>query len=226
MRIQPKILNNRLEKDFIPRDYCYKCYRAKKTCLCESIKPFLSNMHLVILMHPKEARKQRTGTGRLANLSLINSELIIDTVFTKNEKVNSLLEDKSYYPVVLFPTNDAIKFKSGFENNLKVELSEKKLLVFVIDGTWSCAKKMLNRSKNLTQLKKLSFSNKYKSQFTIKRQPKENCLSTIEAIYYLFREYENAGFENLNGFHENLMTLFKKLVGIQLDYIKNAKTLS
>jgi DTW domain-containing protein YfiP len=198
------------------REECYVCYRAKKNCLCGSIKPFATKMRFVILMHTKEDRRQKTGTARLAKLCLKNSELLIGTDFTRNERVNALLGEPAYSPFVLFPGPEAVNFKTMGG----VLPAGKTPLVFVIDGTWECARRLLNRSKNIRALPRLSFSRSYTSQFAIKKQPMEHCISTIEALYYLCEEAKEAGYEDLGGRSENLMEVFKKLVGIQLEYSK------
>ncbi|OIO03284.1 MAG: DTW domain-containing protein [Elusimicrobia bacterium CG_4_10_14_0_2_um_filter_56_8] len=197
------------------REECYACYRAKKNCLCGSVKPFFTKMRFVILMHTKEARKQRTGTARLAKLCLKNAELLIGTEFTQNERVNSLLQDPSYSPFVLYPGPKAVNFKT-LGNALPAE--GKTLLIFVIDGTWACAKSLLNKSRNIRALPRLSFSRSYMSGFAIKKQPREHCVSTIEALYYLCEEAQEAGYEKLNAANEILMVIFKKLVDTQLNY--------
>ena len=173
-------------------------------------------MRFVILMHTKEAKKQKTGTARLAKLCLTNAELLIGTDFTCNDRVNSLLRDPSYSPFVLYPGPKAVNFKTLGDDLLKPE--GKTLLIFVIDGTWACAKSLLNRSQNIRALPRLSFSRSYSSQFAIKKQPREHCVSTIEAIYYLCEEAEEAGYENLNAQNQILMVLFKKLVDTQINY--------
>ena len=94
------------------REYCYTCRRAKKTCLCGSIKPFATRMRFVILMHTKEDRKQRTGTARLAKLCLTNAELLTGTDFTRDERVNTLLRNPSYSPFVLYPGPKAVNFRN------------------------------------------------------------------------------------------------------------------
>ncbi len=197
------------------REECYACYRAKKNCLCGSIKPFSTKMRFVILMHTKEARRQKTGTARLAKLCLKNSELLIGTDFTLDERVNSLLRDPSYSPFVLYPGPKAANFKTLGKDLLP---EGKTLLIFVIDGTWLCAKRLLNRSRNIRALPRISFSRGYTSQFAIKKQPMEHCVSTIEALYYLCGEAEEAGYEKLDGQSGNLMAVFKKLVESQLNY--------
>jgi DTW domain-containing protein YfiP len=195
------------------REECYVCYRAKKNCLCDSIKPFSTRMRFVILMHAKEDRKQKTGTARLAKMCLTNAELLAGTDFTHNERVNSLLRDPSYNPFVLYPGPEAVNFKTLGSNLLP---EGKTLLIFVIDGTWVCAKRLLNKSRNIRALPRLSFSRSYISRFAIKKQPREHCVSTIEAIRYLCEEAEEAGYENLNAQSETLMIVFKKLVDTQI----------
>ena len=54
-------------------------------------------------MHPVEAYKQKTGTGRLASLTLINSEIIIGERFDENKRVGELISDLRYFPMILYP---------------------------------------------------------------------------------------------------------------------------
>lgn len=202
------------------REECYVCYRAKKNCLCDSIKPFSTRMRFVILMHSKEAQKQKTGTARLAKLCLTNAELLIGTDFTHNERVNCLLRDPSYSPFVLYPGPKAVSFKTGGDSLFKSE--GKTPLIFVIDGTWRGARSLLNKSQNIRALSRLSFSRSYNSQFIIKRQPRAHYVATIEAIYYLCKEAEEAGSENLNAQSEILKIVFKKMVDTQINYQRGA----
>ncbi len=172
-------------------------------------------MRFVILMHTEEARRQRTGTARLARMCLKNAELLEGADFTRDERVNALIKDPSYRPFVLYPGPDAANFKTLGKDFLP---EGKTLLVFVVDGTWRGAKKVLNRSPNVRALPRLSFSGGYVSQFKIKRQPKPHCVSTIEAIYYLCKEAQEAGYEDLKAQEEVLMSIFKELVDIQIKY--------
>lgn len=199
------------------REECYTCRRAKQNCLCGSAKPFATRMRFVILMHTKEAHKQRTGTARLARLCLTNAELLIGKDFSGNERVNALLQDPAYSPYVLYPGPQAVNFKTMGNEPLR---DGKTLLVFVVDGTWRGARSLLNKSPNVRALPRLSFAGSYLSQFRIKKQPKEHCVSTIEAIYYLCKEAEAAGYEKLNAREEILMSIFKEMVDTQLSYEK------
>jgi DTW domain-containing protein YfiP len=197
------------------REECYVCRRAKKNCLCGGAKPFATKTRFIILMHTKEAHKQRTGTARLAKMCLTNAELIVGTDFTGHEHVNSLIQDPAYSPFVLYPGPQAVSF-GGLAEGLRRE--GKTPLVFVIDGTWRGAQRVLRKSRNVSALPRLSFSGSYASQFKIKKQPRPHCVSTIEAVYYLCKEAQAAGYEDLKGQEENLMAMFRELVDTQLSY--------
>lgn len=197
------------------REECYACRRAKVNCLCGSIMPFSTKMRVVILMHYEEARAQKTGTARLAKLCLTNSELLVGTDFTRDERVNALLRDPAYAPFVLYPGAEAVNFKKPGRALLP---EGKTLLVFVVDGTWRSARQLLKRSQNIRALPRLSFAGEYVSRFAIKQQPMRHCVSTIEAVYYLCKEAEASGYEKLNGQSEVLLTLLKKLVDTQFYY--------
>jgi DTW domain-containing protein YfiP len=202
------------------RAECYACRRPKKNCLCGSARPFDTKTRFVILMHAKEAKKQRTGTARLARMCLANAELIIGTDFTQNERVNSLLKDPAYSPFVLYPGPDAETFATLAGGLLPEGRTP---LVFVIDGTWRGAGRVLSKSRNVRALPRLSFSGSYLSQYKIKKQPMEHCVSTIEAVYYLCKEAEEAGYESLGAGKEILLDIFKELVDTQLGYQKGKR---
>lgn len=86
---------------------CLRCFRSVETCYCKYITPVKTGVTFVFLMHPKEAYRQRTGTGRLAHLSLTDSRIIVGVDFTQNESLNALLADNRYFPVLLYPGEDA-----------------------------------------------------------------------------------------------------------------------
>ena len=164
-------------------------------------------------MHPKEANRQKTGTGHLAALRLPESEILVGVDFTNHRRLNELLEDPQYYPVLLYPAEDAwTAGKEGF----KETVGEKKLLVIIVDSTWFCSKKILKQSQNLHSLPKFSFSGNYRSIFTFKKEPAEYCVSTIESCYYLIKELQESEIVDKSVNPECLMNAFKELIKFQL----------
>lgn len=215
-------------KDCVPqekyREECQVCRRAKKHCLCKYIKPFNNAFHFVILMSVAEAKYQRTGSGRLAHLTLRNSEIIVGNDFTEDRRVNEIINDEKTDKLILYPGKNAVTFaqleadRAGDKCGTAISYPEKPLYVFVIDGTWRGAKSMMFHSENLKKIPCISFEHSYLSNFRIKRQPEEHCVSTIEAIYYLLKEAEEHGFLPPGNEKEALPDIFNRMVEIQLEY--------
>jgi len=202
-----------------PRAMCLRCFRAQKSCFCKSIKPFSTNAHFVILMHPKEARRGRNGTGRLAELCIENARIEVGIDFTQHSVVNTLLNNPGFYPLLVYPGAHSINVSDkGFPPFLR---EEKKPLFFIMDGTWSLAKKIITRSTNLHSLPRISLTPGIPSRFIIKKQPATCCLSTIEVIYDLLTLLEKKGMETLRGRHRILIEACNDLVNYQLACIKN-----
>lgn len=192
---------------------CLKCFRPIGNCFCKYIKPFDSGIKFVFLMHPKEAKHQRTGTGRLSNLTLTDSEILIGLDFTKNERLLQLLADPQYFPVMLYPGDDAwTSKKEGFAD----AIGNKKLLVLVVDATWFCSRKIIEHSPNLLTLPRLSFSGEYRSIFTFKREPRPEYVSTIESCYYLIKELQPLNIASAAD-PQPLIDVFKEMIKFQLE---------
>ena len=201
------------------RENCPKCVRPLSHCLCPYIQPFETRTRFVILMHPKEARKTRNGTGRLAHLALKNSELVTGVDFSENPRIQSLLKEKTFQPFILYPGKTSKNISEFTAEDLRGP--GKQPLVFAVDGTWTTAKKMMKMSQNLHHLPRISIQSETPSRFVIKHQPNKQCLSTIEAFYVLLMEMERMGIEQLLGRQNTLMDTLERMVKIQLSYIEN-----
>lgn len=176
---------------------------------------------MVLLMHPKEGKKQRIGTGRLTKAVLENSHLFIDENMDENSGLANLLSDPTRHNVLLYPSRDpeyidAPTLPQSWERPL---LEEKKILTFhILDATWPCAKKMMRLSKRLRSMPKVSFQGEYRSKFVIKHQPHEACLSTIETAYVCYEGLKKMGLEkDLSEEHSNLIEMLEALVQFQLN---------
>ena len=170
-------------------------------------------MKFVFLMHPKELWKQRTGSGRLAHISLKNSEMLVGVDFTKHVRLLTLLSDPKYFPVLLYPSETAWNART---EGLAEKIGGRTLLALLIDATWFCSRKVIEHSPNLLTLPRLSFCGDYRSIFTFKREPRPEFVSTIETCYYLIKELQEAGIADPNADPEPLMTVFKRMIRNQL----------
>lgn len=176
-----------------------------------TITPLKTNTKFVILMHPKEFKKTKNGTGHLTNNSIENCEIHVGIDFSNNKRINTLINNTEYEPFVLYPSKTSIKL-----NDEKIGL-KKNALIFIIDSTWPCSKKMLRLSKNINTLKKVSFTHDKSSVFTIKTQPNEHCLSTMESTLCVLEQLNKHNIENIEQVYlEEFLNPFKKMVDFQI----------
>ena len=205
------------KRDLLPvyRKHCHVCKRPECACLCRLIQPFDTQTRFVILMHPKEARKQKTGTGRLCHLVLKNSRLHVGVDFTHDTAVRALIADPEYTSVLLFPAPQAVNLsQAGYRSVLG---RKGRLQIFVVDATWSLAGKILRLSENLRALPTVSFTSRQPSNFQFKKQPRAEFLSTIESIHLLLELGQEQGVEVVDSAIAQLLKIFGRLVEIQLE---------
>lgn len=207
----------------VPRkQYCFSCMRPIKNCLCADILSFSPKINVVILIHPMEAKKEKLGTGRLSHLFLKNSKLIQGINFTNDSQVNNLIQDSQNACYLLYPGEQSVNLSLSSESVAQSPLAndyknQKNIYVFVIDGTWPCAKKMMKESKNLHSLKRISFNVEKKSMFAIKEQPGDFCLSTIESIHLMLGLLEKNQLESPMPNRDQMIAVFQKMIDFQLE---------
>jgi DTW domain-containing protein len=202
------------------RDLCRVCNRSVETCFCKFATPFMTRTRFVILMHPREFKRQRTGTGRVARHALINSEIIVGAEFENHPRVNAVLRDSTQWPMLLYPGATSISISDA---PMQTETVNRGLTIFLLDATWASARKMLRLSPNLQKLPRVTFASGQLSRFVIKRQPATYALSTIEAIFRLLEGLEGQGYERLTGQHQTLMETLDSIVAFQLECAANPK---
>jgi len=196
----------------IKRDFCYNCYRPASSCMCSHIQAIETKTRFVILMHPKEFRKTKNGTGHFTNLSLSNCELHVGIDFSNNTKINTILSDTNNACYVVYPSHTSINL-----NTSSIEKEGKNTVLFLIDATWSCSKSMLLQSPALNALDKVSFTHTKTSDFKFKTQPKDYCLSTIEStlcVLKLLKKHKYEHFESKS--LKYFLRPFEKMVEYQV----------
>jgi DTW domain-containing protein YfiP len=169
-----------------PRDTCPSCRKAVITCYCARLTPFEAGAVFAVLIHPKETRK-RIGTGRMTHLALRDSRLIDGLDFTVDQRVTALIADPSLFPVVLYPGPHALDLSTtSAEAAREFFPAGRKPLIFVVDGTWPSARKMIRLSANLRALPQIRFTPPRLSEYSrIREQPRPYCFSTVEAVHVM-----------------------------------------
>jgi DTW domain-containing protein YfiP len=189
--------------------------------MCGYVNPIETKTKFVILMHPKEFKKVKNGTGHLTHLSLKNSELFVGIDFTNNGAINEIIS--TYQSYILYPSKNAINISvksRDFEKNID---NTKDMAIFIIDSTWACSLKMIRESKNLQNIKHISFETSRVSQFKIKEQPAEYCLSTIESTLIVLELLKKWEIESLHKDDlDKFLNPFYKMIDYQIECIENS----
>ena len=203
------------------RTLCTCCFQHGQNCYCSKIEAFDPKIKFVILIHPIEV-KRKVASGRMTHLCLKNSELIKGEDYSYNIRVNEILDDPNNQCMILYPGKNSFNLTTNPQHNLLN--SNKNTVIFVIDGTWATARKTMRLSQNLKSLPQICFTPPRPSQFRVRKQPKPECFSTIEAVHHTIELLgEQKGFDRLSRTHDHLLSVFDQVVVKQLDYVLNPR---
>ena len=188
------------------RAFCYQCHRAKVACLCGRIEKQPNQIKLVVLQHPDEASNKK-ATAIIAELGLQQYQRWVGEDFTGHDGLNQLLENKKGNLAVLYPSEDAEELEVQSEL-ITVHSIE---VLIVIDATWRKAHKIWQLNPQLHQLRAITFREALSSDYRIRKEPEDGCLSTVESIVYALRILEDAPQA-----YQGLLDLFTEMVDFQI----------
>lgn len=197
---------------------CYRCFWPEDQCWCGEVPRIQTNTHFVILMHPKEFKREKAGTGRLAHLSLPSSEIIMGIEFDDHGPFQRIMQDPDNHVVLLYPGQRAINLSAT--GDAEWIPKGRRLVVVILDATWSCARKMLKLSPCLQRLPRVMFTPSTPSRYVIKQQPFAGCLSTIESVYEVITALNRIGVES-SPQPERLLALFNRMQQRQIDFARD-----
>lgn len=206
------------------RTLCSTCIQPDFSCYCKNIQPIKCPVNFVVLIHPIEA-KRRIATGRMSHLCLEGSHLIKGQNFTDHPQIDALIADPEYHSVILYPGVQSINLSTVKEDDRRdLVFRNKKLRVFVIDGTWATARRMVRQSENINKLPRISFTPTKPSNFRVRKQPESHCYSTIEAIHHTIELLGSTPeFDLKKRPHDHLLEVFDSMVERQLSFLNEVK---
>jgi DTW domain-containing protein len=160
----------------------------------------------------------------MAHLCISNSLMVEGVDFSNHPLVNQVIDDPRVFPALLYPGGDTINVSElSRAKRRALAPAGKSLVVFVLDGTWKTARKMLRLSVNLQRLLRLRFEPWRPSAYRIRKQPRPDYTSTIEAIHHLIELLAPAdGDAGANSRH-NLLEVFDFSINRQLTYIRRTE---
>ena len=169
---------------------CLRCLRPTVMCWCDTLVQVPTATRVVILMHPHERRKA-IGTGRMAALCIPDAQIHVGQKVAECPGLDRVLADPERPAYLLFPGPAAVDVDTAPPAG--------PITLVVIDGTWAQATRMVGHDPMLQALPRVSLRPRAPSQYRIRRQPRRECLSTIEALSHVLGvlERDPAGMERL-----------------------------
>ena len=199
---------------------CARCNRPLKACICQFIIAVDNDVHVVVLLHPKEVN-QAKGTLPLLVNSLTNCTVIEGENFSDNKMLIDLLSHYGDNVALLYPSDRALLLKAVGDtpmgNDQPYNKISKVKCIVLLDATWKKAYRMYQLSTNLHQLKHFALPENLVGQYTIRKTKKEYALSTLEACCYALEIIEGNS-KNKSGKYQLLINKFVEFNTFQLSF--------
>ncbi|PKN56978.1 MAG: DTW domain-containing protein [Deltaproteobacteria bacterium HGW-Deltaproteobacteria-14] len=166
--------------DIRGRAMCYRCFKVAAACVCGDILQVANRTGVIVLQHPRE-RHHPFGTARFARLGLERVEL----------RECSPKHPASMARASALPPDTAFVYPSPDARDVEdIPPSERPAHIVVVDGTWHHAHSILHAAPWLRALPCVRITPRHPSEYRVRREPRGECLSTIEAIVATLRALE------------------------------------
>jgi len=173
-------------------------------CLCHIFESCKNQTEVHVLQHDRE-RKHAFGTVRLLRICL-------DTLVVHRMHADS---GRNFAKPEGFPLDAGVLYPGPGSRDLEtLAPDERPTKLVVIDGTWSQAHRMYRDSPWLQKLPRFSLHPAEPSRYRIRKEPRHECLSTLESTAMALRmiEPETHGIDCL-------LQTFERMVDRQLECI-------
>ena len=181
------------------RASCPYCERPLRTCLCDAMEVRDIDYRLVILQDPKEAKHALSSAPLLAK-SIRGAQLIVGEVF---DPTKILGEDWQSNTLLIFPGENAADRKSVATLNIKT--------LILLDGTWRKVARLMHLNPWLSTLQCYAINANNSSQYKIRRSPRADGLSTIEAGVCVLNDL------HAHQDYSNILLAFNKMIDLQIE---------
>ena len=173
-------------------------------CYCAHVRALPTRTRVLVLQHPRE-RDKAVGTARIAALCLPQAEVLVGVDFAHDARLPALLSDPARPAVVLYPGADA--------RDVQAEPPTGPVTLVVIDGTWHQAHTLMRKNPCLARLPRYAFVPPRPSEYQIRREPRADYVSTIEALALTLAALEGDGRD-----FEELLLPFRAMVAVQVQF--------
>ena len=242
-RTASRAMLNRIDE---PRELCSRCRRppykhGRRFCICDQLPPSpitLQHTRILVLQHPAESKKT------IASVPLI--PLCVDQFdLRKGNHFDADLEplrqamEEGYEPLLLFPGPGALaldapqlsrpmlhgdhRSKASSPSHVSSDPREaaavRKVVLVLIDGTWTQARHMMRHSPELASAcTHVMFEERVDSIINpLRREPEQHCTSTLEACARALRLVEAT--EQAAAAADHMERALKAIVAAQLSMV-------
>lgn len=183
------------------RTMCYRCCKLVSMCLCSRIPQVENRTEIVILQHAHE-RMHALGTARFARLGLRKARV---------EVLHHSLRDGFRREFVL-PEGAALLFpQAGAPRLDHLAPDERPKSLVLLDGTWGQARRLYRENEWLHALPHVVLAPRAESNYRIRKEPRPEYVSTIEAILEALRILEGEQPQ-----HAELLAAFDAMIDEQI----------
>ncbi|KAJ8670526.1 hypothetical protein QAD02_001785 [Eretmocerus hayati] len=165
----------------VMREKCIQCRRPAAVCWCPGLpeSPLRPSSRIIILQHPAEV-KRCLRTAPMLTLGLEKGKCLTyrGKKFPgfKHDGLLEIFNDPN--TILLYPSPDAIPLDQLDIVGLN---DQEPYNLILLDGTWPQAKAIYTSSPALSKLRSCKLVNVPTSEYVIRTQPTEGCLSTLES---------------------------------------------
>lgn|GEM_PF-187970 len=181
------------------RTTCYRCFRPPSLCYCDHLPSIQNRTRVTVLQHPRE-QFHPLNTARIVENGLSRSRVLRYSL----SKFDAVLQglDLPSGAAILYPSADAEELESLSASDVPGE-------IVVLDGTWHHAKTLLRDLPALQKLRRVRFCPPAPSEYRIRKEPREDYLSTVESVAHVLKiiEPETPGLDGLNRCFRHLVDL-------------------
>ncbi|XP_043496779.1 tRNA-uridine aminocarboxypropyltransferase 2 isoform X1 [Polistes fuscatus] len=166
------------------RDKCVQCKRPVAVCWCPGLpkQRLCPESRIIILQHPAEV-KRCLRTAPMLSLGLEDGKCLTfrgkKFPSPKHEGLTEILSDNN--TILLYPSPGAVALN---ELDPVGTNGQKPYNLILLDGTWPQAKAIYHASPALYLLRAYKLIGVPVSEYVIRTQPTEGCLSTLETGAY------------------------------------------
>ncbi|XP_060527274.1 tRNA-uridine aminocarboxypropyltransferase 2 [Cylas formicarius] len=190
----------------VMRDICFTCERPRTVCYCSFIPspPLNPKNRIIVLQHPAE-EKRCLRTVPILQLGLAAGKCLIfkgKHFPGLHGDLKSILNAQS--TLLLYPSASSVDIYN-------ISNQTEPLNLVILDGTWPQAKAMYSSSPVLHNLRQVKLLMENTSDYIIRTQPADGCLSTLETAAICL-----AVLENDNSLREKLLRPLKAMCEFQL----------